>query len=56
MDGVTESNFLEMAETGDIILMKTQTTQCAFQRFITHSEYDHVGLLVKFADKKVKIF
>jgi glyoxylase-like metal-dependent hydrolase (beta-lactamase superfamily II) len=36
--------------------MRTENTQCALQRFITHSEYDHIGLVVRFADNQVKIF
>lgn len=36
--------------------MKTGDTQSALQRFVTNSEYDHVGILIKFAHNQVKIF
>lgn len=45
-----------MAETGDILLMKTEDAACALQRLVTNSEYDHVSMIVKFSNKDVKIF
>jgi hypothetical protein len=45
-----------MAETGDILLMKTEDSSCALQRLVTNSEYDHVSMIVKFNNKDVKIF
>jgi hypothetical protein len=35
--------------------MATTDTQCAIQRFVTNSEYDHIGLVVNF-NGEVKIF
>lgn len=46
---------MQAAETGDIILMSTTDTECAIQRFVTNSEYDHIGLIVKFHNE-IKIF
>jgi len=36
-DTVLESEFINAAETGDIVLMKTRDSQCALQRFVTNS-------------------
>lgn len=52
---MSEKEFLEGAETGDVILMSTTDTQCAIQRFVTNSEYDHIGLVVNF-NGEIKIF
>ena len=46
---------METAETGDILLMTTTDTQCAIQRFVTNSEYDHIAMVVKFHGE-LKIF
>jgi palmitoyltransferase len=35
--------------------MSTTDTQCAIQRFVTNSEYDHIGMIVNF-NGEVKIF
>jgi len=36
--------------------MRTEDTKCALQRLVTSSEYDHVGMLIKFGNNQVKIF
>lgn len=36
--------------------MRTESNKCALQRFITHSEYDHIAMVVKFADNQLKVF
>lgn len=49
---------MKEAETGDIILMKTteDSNSSSFQRMITHSEFDHMGLIMKYDNGDVKIF
>lgn len=54
-DAISEVEFLESAESGDIVLMSTSDAQCALQRFVTNSEYDHVAMVVRF-NGTVKIF
>ena len=54
-DTISEGEFLAGAESGDIVLMSTGEAQCALQRFVTNSEYDHVAMVVRFQGG-VKIF
>ena len=50
-DSVTEREFLERAETGDILLFHTNNTGAKIQRVLTNSDYDHVAMVVKFRKK-----
>lgn len=47
-DSLTEREFLEQCETGDVLLFFTNHTGGKIQRFLTASDYDHVGMIVKF--------
>ncbi|CAI2366371.1 unnamed protein product [Moneuplotes crassus] len=38
--------FKELADNGDLLLFKSQTFGTKFQRVVTRSEYDHVGMIV----------
>jgi hypothetical protein len=53
---LTEQEFFEIAESGDILLMKTNDSKCALQRLVTNSEYDHISMVIKFPNGCVKIF
>jgi len=54
-DTITEHDFLSSTQTGDLLLMSTNDSQSALQRFLTNSEYDHIAMVVRFQDV-VKIF
>lgn len=47
-DSLTEEEFVESAETGDILLFKTDNLAAKLQRGISGSDYDHVGMVVRF--------
>jgi len=44
---ISETNFRINSMTGDLILFKTKATGAKLQRKITHSEYDHVGIIIR---------
>ncbi|CAD8124658.1 unnamed protein product [Paramecium sonneborni] len=46
-DFVTENEFLDWAETGDILLFQTDNYLAKLQRAITSSQFDHVGLIIR---------
>ncbi|EAS05485.2 PH domain protein (macronuclear) [Tetrahymena thermophila SB210] len=54
-DLMTENEFLEYIESGDILLFETNNIAAKFQRKITGSKYDHVALCVKMQDE-IRIF
>lgn len=37
-------------DTFDIVLFKGKNIMCKVQRFLTNSDYDHVGLVIKTVD------
>ena len=55
-DSMTEKQFLNTAETGDILLFHTKNTGATIQRVLTNSEYDHVAMVVKFRKKETMVF
>ena len=55
-DTLTEQEFFEQVQSGDILLMTTDDSKCALQRLVTNSEYDHIAMVLKFPNKSVKIF
>lgn len=46
-DYLSESEFLNNAQTGDILLFKTKNFMAKVQRLFTQKEYDHAALIVK---------
>jgi len=50
IDMLTEEEFLEKVETGDLLLFKSSHMAARFQRTFTNSKYDHVGLIVRAFD------
>lgn len=55
-NNITEEQFVEMAETGDIVLFETNNLGAKLQRKFTNSKYDHVGLCIKFESDDLRIF
>lgn len=52
-----EKEFLDEAQTGDILIMKTkENSSCSIQRLVTNSEYDHVSLVVRLENEEIQIF
>ncbi|CAK64917.1 unnamed protein product (macronuclear) [Paramecium tetraurelia] len=47
VDFVREEEFLNWAETGDILLFETDHYMAKLQRGITRSKFDHVGMVVR---------
>ena len=41
-------DFESLADTGDLIFFKSQTMGGKVQRFMTNSDFDHVGLALKY--------
>lgn len=55
-DFITPREFFETAESGDLLLFQSKTIGANFQRIITRSNYDHVALVIKFANNRLVIF
>jgi len=55
-DRMSEDRFLEQADTGDIILFKTKNISASIQRSFTRSEYDHVGLILRYSTGEIVLF
>jgi hypothetical protein len=55
-DSLTEREFIDMSETGDVLLFFTNHTGGKLQRFFTQSDYDHVAMVVKFDKKETMVF
>ena len=55
-DSMTEAEFIDVAETGDLLLFHTQNLGAKIQRVLTSSDYDHVAMVVKFRKKEVMVF
>lgn len=55
-DVLTEKQFLQEAETGDILLFYTEHLSAKIQRFLTNSDFDHVAMVVKLKNKELMIF
>ena len=48
---ITESNFLDIADSGDILLFRSNNLIGTWlQRTVTKSHFDHVGLLLRFGN------
>ena len=42
--------FTKIADTGDILLFKSKTLATKVQRAVTRSDYDHVAMILRYAD------
>lgn len=43
----SETNFRVNSMTGDLILFKSKNSGAKFQRRLTKSDYDHVGIIIR---------
>jgi hypothetical protein len=50
------SEFYEVAETGDIVFFRGKSLGGKVQRFFTRSEFDHVGLILRYKNEKIVLF
>lgn len=53
---ITEAKFIELADTGDILLYRGNSFGSKVIRAATHGKYDHVGMILKFGDDLERIF
>lgn len=54
-DRISPEKFAELADTGDLLLFQSTTRVAAVQRTITGGQYDHVALLLRFANGKLVV-
>lgn len=55
-DYISEAEFNNIAESGDILLFETQSLAASLQRGATSSKYDHVGMVIKLTDGITRVF
>ena len=55
-DTITEEEFLNVGQTGDIVLFKTNNFGAKMQRRFTNSKFDHVGMIIRFEKEEMRIF
>ncbi|KAL4477079.1 hypothetical protein ABPG72_015392 [Tetrahymena utriculariae] len=53
---ISEHQFKQICDTGDILLFKNNSIGSAIQRTLTKSQYDHVGMILKYKCGKVVLF
>ena len=47
LNAISESDLIKTAQTGDLLLFKTNKTTSKVVRTMTRSDYDHVAMIVK---------
>ena len=47
-DTISEKQFIEQADTGDILLFNCNHMGAKLTRTITNSQYDHIAMILKF--------
>jgi hypothetical protein len=52
---ITMDYFIKKAETGDLLLFTSKTFTSTMQRVITGSEYDHVGVILRYTNARLMI-
>ena len=55
-DNITENQFLQDADTGDLLLFKSDTAPSFLTRTFTNSYFDHVAMILKFENDENEIF
>ena len=53
---MSEKQFLEIADTGDILLFQTGTKTGTFIRKITGGSFDHVAMILRFESEENEVF
>jgi hypothetical protein len=51
-----EEDFVRQADTGDLLLFRSKQFGGKVTRTITKSDFDHVGMILKFEDLENEIF
>lgn len=46
----------DQVDTGDILLFRSHAFMSKMQRVVTGSQYDHVGLLLRYSSGKIVVF
>ena len=52
---ITMDYFIKKAETGDLLLFTSKTFTSTMQRVVTGSEYDHVGVILRYTNSRLMI-
>jgi len=52
-DRISETQFLQMADSGDILLFRAKNVGAKLQRSFTGSIYDHVAILLRYNDGEI---
>eukprot|EP00742_Colponemidia_sp_Colp-10_P002997 GILJ01003198.1.p1 GENE.GILJ01003198.1~~GILJ01003198.1.p1 ORF type:complete len:467 (+),score=67.59 GILJ01003198.1:137-1537(+) len=55
-DRISEKQFRDMADTGDIILFRSKDAVAKMQRSFTRSHWDHVGVILRYRDGDIALF
>lgn len=50
---ISEHEFRNQVQTGDIILFKGKNILCQFQQFFSNCKYDHVAMALKYKSGKI---
>ena len=48
--------FKRIADTGDLLLFQGSSFATKVQRVITMSDYDHVGMVLRYSNGKIVVF
>ncbi|CAD8121449.1 unnamed protein product [Paramecium sonneborni] len=52
---IHNQQFLDMAQTGDILLFQGKHISCKAQRLVTRSQYDHVAMILKYTNGSIYV-
>lgn len=55
-DNISEKQFIEKADTGDILLFTANNGSANMIRTLTSSQFDHIALVLKFETEDNEIF
>jgi hypothetical protein len=55
-DNISEKQFLQEADTGDLLLFKSESAPSFLTRAFTNSQFDHVAMILKFENEEDEIF
>jgi hypothetical protein len=55
-DAISEKQFLEEADTGDILLFKGKSLSSSFIRTVTGGQFDHIAMVLKFDSDPNEVF
>ena len=51
--GISEEEFLNQAENGDLLLFRSKNSGSLVQRCFTRGKYDHIGLVLRFENNEI---